>query len=203
MERFWLGAATTSYEEELEGGQVTKKTLAPVVAAAIVDDLDRPTQLLAAARAYPEELAGQYELPGGKVEPGESPQSALAREIREELGCNLALGPLVRHLPQSPRNPVTRQINTGDSTQVERATLLSSASAELGPTRADAWPLLNGRVMWVWLAEVAPDSPTPEAGDSHQHLRWVSLNDAAELDWLASNRDIVAAVTSLALRMRP
>ena len=64
-----------------------------VVGAAIVDSITRPTQLLAAQRSYPESLAGQWEFPGGKVEPGESPEEALHREIREELGTALVLGP--------------------------------------------------------------------------------------------------------------
>ncbi len=63
-----------------------------VVAAAIVDDLDHPTRLLAARRIEPPALAGGWELPGGKVEPGESPADALHREIREELGVSIRTG---------------------------------------------------------------------------------------------------------------
>ena len=63
-----------------------------VVAAAIVDDLDDPRELLAARRAVPARLAGRWEFPGGKVDGGESPEDALHREIREELGVRIGLG---------------------------------------------------------------------------------------------------------------
>ncbi|MGW8380475.1 (deoxy)nucleoside triphosphate pyrophosphohydrolase [Streptomyces sp. ODS28] len=43
-------------------------------------------RLLAARRTAPPELAGRWELPGGKVEPGEAAEDALVRELREELG---------------------------------------------------------------------------------------------------------------------
>ena len=67
-----------------------------VVGAAIVDDLSRPSTLLSGRRTEPPELAGGWELPGGKVEPGEHPRDALLREIREELGVEIELGNIVR-----------------------------------------------------------------------------------------------------------
>ena len=64
-----------------------------VVGAAIVDDLEHPTRLLAARRTEPPALAGGWELPGGKVDAGESPRSAVHREVLEELGVTIRLGP--------------------------------------------------------------------------------------------------------------
>ncbi|WP_157249472.1 (deoxy)nucleoside triphosphate pyrophosphohydrolase [Nonomuraea typhae] len=59
-----------------------------VVAAVIVSD----GRVLAAQRAEPPELAGGWEFPGGKVDPGESEEEALVRECREELGVEIAVG---------------------------------------------------------------------------------------------------------------
>jgi 8-oxo-dGTP diphosphatase len=64
----------------------------PVVAAAVVDSLEHPTRLLAARRTRPVALAGAWELPGGKVEPGEIPEMAVRREVLEELGVQITLG---------------------------------------------------------------------------------------------------------------
>lgn len=63
-----------------------------VVGAVVVDDLHQPTRFLAAQRAYPAQLRGQWEFPGGKVEPGEAPQAALVRELREELDIVVKIG---------------------------------------------------------------------------------------------------------------
>ncbi|MEU0565862.1 (deoxy)nucleoside triphosphate pyrophosphohydrolase [Nonomuraea sp. NPDC005983] len=60
-----------------------------VVAAVIVASGRR---VLAAQRAEPPALAGGWEFPGGKVDPGESEVEALVRECREELGVEISVG---------------------------------------------------------------------------------------------------------------
>ncbi|MFN8067243.1 MAG: (deoxy)nucleoside triphosphate pyrophosphohydrolase [Mycolicibacterium insubricum] len=59
-----------------------------VVAGALIAD----GALLVAQRARPPELAGCWELPGGKVADGETDQVALARELDEELGITVIVG---------------------------------------------------------------------------------------------------------------
>jgi len=59
-----------------------------VVAGALIVD----RALLVAQRQRPPDLAGLWELPGGKVAPGETEVTALARELREELGVDVVVG---------------------------------------------------------------------------------------------------------------
>ncbi|MFB4312860.1 (deoxy)nucleoside triphosphate pyrophosphohydrolase [Actinomadura sp. 21ATH] len=62
-------------------------TINVVVGAAIISG----GRLLAAQRAEPPALAGGWEFPGGKVDPGETDEDALVRECHEELGVKIAL----------------------------------------------------------------------------------------------------------------
>ena len=62
--------------------------LVGVVGAAVL----RGGRVLASRRTEPPRLAGQWEFPGGKVEPGEGDHEALVRELREELRVEVAVG---------------------------------------------------------------------------------------------------------------
>ena len=75
-----------------------------VVGAALLRD----GRVLAARRTTPAAAAGRWEFPGGKVEPGESPESALVREVREELGCEVEVaGWLSGAVPVGERHELT------------------------------------------------------------------------------------------------
>ncbi len=60
-----------------------------LVVAALVRD---GTKVLMSRRRPDQPMPNLWEFPGGKVEPGEAPTDALAREVREELGCHVAVG---------------------------------------------------------------------------------------------------------------
>ena len=63
-----------------------------VVGAVIANSLAQPRRVLAARRAQSHPLRGRWEFPGGKVEPGETPEEALIREVQEELDVTIMLG---------------------------------------------------------------------------------------------------------------
>ncbi len=70
------------------------------VVAAVVRRADR---VLVTRRLDRPGARGQWEFPGGKVEPDEDEPAALRRELREELGCDAEVGPLVlRHAHTYP-----------------------------------------------------------------------------------------------------
>lgn len=68
-----------------------------IVLVSAVALIDRDGRILLAQRPEGKSMAGLWEFPGGKVEPGESPETALVRELHEELGIetwNSCLAPL-------------------------------------------------------------------------------------------------------------
>jgi len=54
--------------------------------------IERDGRVLVAQRPPGKALAGKWEFPGGKVEPGEAPAACLVRELREELGVDVSIG---------------------------------------------------------------------------------------------------------------
>jgi 8-oxo-dGTP diphosphatase len=101
------------------------------VGAAIIEG----SRLLAARRGAPPELAGGWEFPGGKVEPGETEVAALVRECREELGVDIAVGRRVGGDWPLPSGQVMRvwtaTITNGEPEPREHSALRWLTAAEL------------------------------------------------------------------------
>jgi 8-oxo-dGTP diphosphatase len=105
-----------------------------VVATALLRD----GAVLAAQRTRPAELAGRWELPGGRVERGETETDAVVREVREELGAEVRVtGRLGTDLPLAD-------------------VLLRVYTAELAPGSPEPRPLEHAALRWVGAADV-PD----------------------------------------------
>ncbi|GGV02065.1 (deoxy)nucleoside triphosphate pyrophosphohydrolase [Streptomyces spectabilis] len=115
-----------------------------VVGAALYDGEGR---LLAARRSAPEELAGRWELPGGKVEPGERDEDALVRELKEELGVEAEV---------VDRVPGEFPLGRGYVMRVWRARLLAGEPRPLQDHDALRW--LEPEALWTveWLAADVP-----------------------------------------------
>lgn len=82
MNSAWKRSCWSLYKEDM-------KTVRVVAAVICSED-----KIFATARGYGE-FKGQWEFPGGKIEPGETPQEALVREIQEELDVKIEVGDLI------------------------------------------------------------------------------------------------------------
>jgi 8-oxo-dGTP diphosphatase len=92
-----------------------EEQIVEVVAGVIADARGR---ILLARRTEGRDLAGLWEFPGGKREPGESPQATLARELREELGIVAEIGaPLISVPQQYPHKRLRLDVRRVDAWQ--------------------------------------------------------------------------------------
>jgi 8-oxo-dGTP diphosphatase len=82
------------------GNRTNGPALRFVAAALIV----RGGEVLIGQRRADQPMASQWEFPGGKIEAGESPEQALARELEEELGIQAVIGPRITHIRHNYRH---------------------------------------------------------------------------------------------------
>ncbi|WP_307816433.1 (deoxy)nucleoside triphosphate pyrophosphohydrolase [Nocardioides limicola] len=145
--------------------------MSDVVGAAIV----RAGRVLAARRTSPPAAAGRWEFPGGKVEPGESPEAALIREIREELGIEIEV-----------RRWLAGRVTIDDRHE------LTVALAQSG--EGDPQPHEHDQVRWVAAAELDDldwlDADRPFLAELRAHLE---LPDHRAVFFEAEHAEVVAA----------
>lgn len=112
--------------------------LTHVVAGVMRDACGR---ILLARRTEGRDLAGLWEFPGGKVEPGESPEAALVRELHEELGIEARVGDALIRVPQQyPDKRLVLDVRQVEFRGVPRG-LDGQALAWVPPAKLASYPM--------------------------------------------------------------
>lgn len=142
-----------------------------VVAAVIRDTRGR---ILLARRTEGRDLAGLWEFPGGKHEPDETPEAALKRELREELGIEIELGPALIRVPQAyPHKRLRLDVYDIHAWHGHARGLEGQALAWVPPHKLADYPMPPADIPVV-AALTQPDRylVTPEPGDDD--AAWLS-----------------------------
>lgn len=142
-----------------------------VMAAVMLDALGR---VLLAQRPAGKHLAGMWEFPGGKLEPGETPMAALTRELREEVGVTLLRGePLIRVPIHYPERELLLDAWQTDQWEGEPQSLEGQALQWLLPEQVDS-SILTPADRWILQALRLPTrySITPADVRPEQRGLW-------------------------------
>ncbi|MDQ2701595.1 MAG: Nudix family hydrolase [Pseudomonadota bacterium] len=148
--------------------------------AAVISDARG--RVLLARRTEGRDLAGLWEFPGGKREPGETPEAALARELHEELGIVPEIGPAVIAVPSRyPHKRLRLDVRRVDAWQGTPKGLDGQALAWVPPHKLTSYAM-PGADRPVVAALLQPD----------RYLVTPAAEDAGHGNWLAALERVVA-----------
>jgi 8-oxo-dGTP diphosphatase len=146
------------------------------VVAGLITDARGP--ILLARRTEGRDLAGLWEFPGGKVEAGESPEAALVRELREELGIEVEIGTQLIAVPQQyPHKRLRLDVRRIARWRGELRGHEGQALAWVPPDRLPSYPMPPADIPVV-AALLQPDrylvTPVPD-----DDARWLAALEGA------------------------